>query len=211
MTRVMARIDQLRTQLGVPAPGQFDVLLGAQLGAGSVSPTMMSTRPSTSTPIQTIPVTPPTGPAGPTAADLERYLTENRIRERNGRLSESELTPVSGGWDGRSMTLLAPAAEQWEAMRAAAARDGIDLRLVDAYRSYEVQAAAYEDYLAARKNANVLPPGTSEHGVGLAVDVTNGAIIGEDDPEWAWMQANARRFGWHPISNETWHWEYRGV
>ena len=22
---------------------------------------------------------------------------------------------------------------------------------------------------------------------------------------------NARRFGWYPISNETWHWEFRGT
>jgi LAS superfamily LD-carboxypeptidase LdcB len=96
-------------------------------------------------------------------------------------------------------------------MRAAAAADGIDLQVVDAYRSWEVQAAAYEDYLAGRKNANVLPPGTSEHGEGLAVDFTNGAILDEGDPEWRWLQQHGREYGWYPISNETWHWEFRGM
>ena len=96
-------------------------------------------------------------------------------------------------------------------MRAAAAADGIDLQATDFYRSWESQNNAYEKHLRGEKHANVLPPGTSEHGVGLAVDITNGHIIGRNDPEYAWMRANGAAFGWYPISNETWHWEFRGI
>jgi hypothetical protein len=142
--------------------------------------------------------------------ELEAYLQANRIRERNGRLEGTGLlVEVSGAWHGTGR-LLAPAAKAWEAMRAAAAADGIDLRAIDTYRSYESQASAYQKFLAGEKKANVLPPGRSEHGNGLAVDVTNGSLVGPGDPEWHWLQQNAHRFGWDPISNESWHWEYRG-
>lgn len=141
---------------------------------------------------------------------LESFLRVNGIREQNGRLADSGLlVPVSGSWNGNGK-LLAPAAEAWEQMRAAAAADGVDLRVIDAYRSYESQASAYQRFLSGEKKANVLPPGRSEHGNGLAVDVTNGAVVGPGDVEWEWLNVNAFRFGWHPISNESWHWEYRG-
>lgn len=141
---------------------------------------------------------------------LESFLRVHGIREQNGRLGDSGLmVPVSGSWHGNGK-LLAPAAESWEQMRAAAAANGVDLRAIDTYRSYDVQASAYQDHLSGKKKANVLPPGRSEHGNGLAVDVTNGALVGPGDVEWDWLNANASRFGWHPISNESWHWEFRG-
>jgi len=145
-----------------------------------------------------------------TGAELDNYMQVHNIEERNGHLSTSELTEVTGGWYGTGH-LLAPAAESWEQMRAAAAAAGIDLQATDMYRSWESQNRAYEAHLRGDKAANVLPPGTSEHGNGLAVDITNGHIIGQGDPEWAWMNTHAAQFGWYPISNETWHWEFRGV
>lgn len=56
----------------------------------------------------------------------------------------------------------------------------------------------------------VAPPGTSKHGWGRANDIT-----GYNDPEiWAWLQANAWRYGWDwtegKNSNEKWHWVYIG-
>ncbi len=151
---------------------------------------------------------PPTGIVS--ARQLDEYLVVHNIEGRNGRLTDHDLVAVSGGWYGNAR-LLPPAATAWEEMRAAAAIDGIDLKVIDSYRSWESQARAHEAHLRGEKKANVLPPGTSEHGNGLALDFTNGSIIGRDDPEWAWLQSNATRFGWYPISNETWHWEFRGI
>ena len=145
-----------------------------------------------------------------TAGQLQMYLFEHQIEQRNGRLTSADLVPISGTWHGRG-SLLPPAASAWETMREAAAADGIDLRAIDTYRTWESQDRAHRRHLAGEKEANVLPAGTSEHGNGLAVDITNGSIIDRGDPEWRWLDRNAARFGWHPISNEAWHWEFRGV
>lgn len=145
------------------------------------------------------------------SAELQRYLQVNGVEARNGYLENSGLlVETSGSWydNGR---LLAPAAAAWEKMRAAAAADGVELLTIDTYRSYASQASAYQDHLSGKKKANVLPPGTSEHGNGLAIDVTNGALVGPGDVEWEWLNVNARQFGWYPISNESWHWEFRGT
>jgi hypothetical protein len=145
-----------------------------------------------------------------TRAGLAGYLDSFGIFDRNGHLDTSELTSVSGAWNGTGY-LLPPAASAWEEMRSAAAADGIDLQAVDLYRSWDVQNTAYQAYMNGIKPDNVLAPGTSQHGLGLAVDVTNGDVIGVGDPEHAWLRDNAARFGWYPISNESWHWEFRGV
>lgn len=141
---------------------------------------------------------------------LTDYVRTNNIEARNGRLGRHELSAVSGGWNG-SGYLLPPAAAAWEEMRAAAAIDGVDLKAIDTYRSYEVQQGAYHAHLRGEKAANVLPPGESEHGNGLAVDVTNGSLIGVGDREYTWLRTNAAQYGWYPISNESWHWEFRGT
>jgi len=70
------------------------------------------------------------------AADLNDYMTIHNIESRNGRLSPTELSSVSGGWNGTGY-LLPPAASAWEEMRAVAATEGIDLRAIDTYRSWE--------------------------------------------------------------------------
>ncbi|MGI9609067.1 MAG: M15 family metallopeptidase [Acidimicrobiia bacterium] len=145
-----------------------------------------------------------------TSQELRDYMATHSIEARNGRLRPDELTGVSGSWHGNGK-LLEPAAEAWEIMRAAAAKDGVELKAIDTYRTWESQERAHKAHLAGEKKANVLPPGTSRHGAGLAVDVTNGHIVNRNDPEWQWLDANGRSFGWHPISNETWHWEFRGV
>lgn len=175
-----------------PAQGSEPVTLGVMLG--------LTPRPMTVTPSGTV----------ATSAELAHYLEIHVIEERNGRLDSSELTAVSGSWNGNGY-LLPPAASAWEEMRAAASGDGIDLQAIDLYRGWESQNRAYQAHLSGEKTANVVPPGTSQHGAGLAVDITNGHIINVGDPEHAWLRDNAVRFGWYPISNESWHWEFRGV
>jgi hypothetical protein len=206
ISAVMARIDSIRAQVGMPANrGAFQAALDTQMTIGSTQIVAAGTVRQASS-VRAVP-----GTGIMTAAQLGTYLQQHDVEARNGRLDRSELQTISGGWGERDYALLPPAATAYEQMRSAAAADGIDLQVIDAYRSWEVQAAAYEAYLAGRKKEHVVAPGTSEHGKGMAIDVTDGAIIGTDDPEWRWLQDNARRFGWYPISNETWHWEFRGT
>lgn len=193
-TAEQSRGPAVALDLGAGSTYVRSATLGSVLGLGSVT--------------ATVPFDPVDGVM--TARQLQMYLFEHQIEQRNGRLASTDLVPISGTWHGRG-SLLPPAAAAWETMREAAAADGIELTAIDTYRTWESQDRAHRQHLAGVKKANVLPAGTSEHGNGLAVDITNGSIIDRADPEWRWLDANAARFGWHPISNEAWHWEFRGV
>ena len=90
------------------------------------------------------------------------------------------------------------------------ARFGHNLCLTDSYRTI-----ASQESLAARKPGLAAVPGTSEHGMGLAVDFCAG-VEKYRSVEYDWMRANAPAFGWDnpawaipPSSREEpWHWEY---
>ncbi|MEF3355078.1 M15 family metallopeptidase [Paenibacillus sp. GYB006] len=97
------------------------------------------------------------------------------------------------------------AAAALEELFAAAEEDGIELRAVSGYRSYERQVSVYnssverngEEY-AARVSAK---PGYSEHQTGLAIDVSSpsvGNVIEEvfgDSEEGKWLEEHAPEYG----------------
>lgn len=143
----------------------------------------------------------------------------------------SEVTPdilrktVSGG----KMEL--HAADAWDAMVAAAAKDGVTLKptsLGDQFRSIEQQKAAFlqryrkepvanstsrtwngqkwwlKKGLAPLAAPNDDPKTCSRHMLGLAVDVANasGKIL-------EWLLANENKFGFsHEVQSEPWHIRY---
>lgn len=54
-------------------------------------------------------------------------------------------------------------------------------------------------------------PGTSNHERGLAVDFTwNGSIVTRGTKAFAWLQANAGRYGFRNLPSEPWHWSPDG-
>ncbi len=119
----------------------------------------------------------------------------------NGRIPSDRLQPIVQS----GHRLYAPAAAAWDGLVAAAAADGIDLRITDSYRSFDQQVD-----LAARKGLYrngglAATPGTSNHGWGLAVDAD------VTDPDTlAWVRSNGPRFGFvEAVPREPWHWEYR--
>ena len=88
-----------------------------------------------------------------------------------------------------------------------------ELCVTDSYRSYAAQVSVF-----ARKPGLAAVPGTSNHGLGLAVDLCGGVErFGSEAYEW--MKANAPKFGFvHPSwaepggsKPEPWHWEYVGT
>lgn len=240
INEIQSRVQAIQTRVSSPPiAGRFSAIFEAQLAAAHAQAAAAPTAPGASTaagefsvaPLGSMPTTQPgeqvvtlgmmlglstspttIAPSGSvfSAAELADYLAVHNVTERNGRLQPGELVEISGTWTG-SGSLLPPAAQSWEEMRAAAAADGIDLQAIDTYRSWESQDRAHQAHLRGDKAANVLPPGTSEHGKGLAVDVTNGHIVGVGDPEYTWLRNNAVHYGWYPISNESWHWEFRGT
>lgn len=238
INEIQARVQAIQARVtSPPVSGQFGAIFQAQLAAANAQSTQQSAATAapaetefavtpqgmTATQLGSSVVTlgvmlgmtsgPTTAPPSPTvlrASGLSEYLTAHNTEARNGRLSTTELTSVSGAWNGTGY-LLPPAAAAWEEMRQAAAHDGIDIQAIDTYRSWEAQNGAYKAHLRGDKAANVLPPGKSEHGNGLAVDLTNGHLVGVGDADYTWMRTHGAEFGWHPISNESWHWEFRGT
>jgi hypothetical protein len=123
----------------------------------------------------------------------------------NGRIPESVLCPLP---------------QQGERLRADAAEAFIELDgayreafgrpmcVADSYRPYHEQVRLFQEMvpgMAAR-------PGTSQHGLGLAVDLCGG-VNRLGTAEHQWMLANAPGYGWHnpPWARggfEPWHWEF---
>jgi D-alanyl-D-alanine dipeptidase len=97
-------------------------------------------------------------------------------------------------------------ADRFNAAQAAAAADGVDLRLVSGWRSAQEQQRLVDEALArhgdpAEAHRWVLPPEHSAHVQGLAVDV--GAADGI-----AWLQEHGLEHGLcRTYANEAWHFE----
>jgi cell wall-associated NlpC family hydrolase len=128
----------------------------------------------------------------------------------NGLIPPSAMCPL--GAAGHSLRCDAAAA--YRAMSQAYAEAfGGPICITDSYRTYASQVNLY-----GRKPALAAVPGTSNHGWGLAVDLCGG-IERFGTPQYAWMVANAGRFGYlHPTwadpgngREEPWHWEYAGT
>jgi len=123
----------------------------------------------------------------------------------NGRLNTAELVDVGGG-----KLLRADAARAWVALvNAAFAATGIRLTLTEGYRTYARQVYLYALYKSGLGNV-AAKPGTSNHGLGVAVDMGNYGSV----RMWAWLLSNAPRYGWSwaqgKASGEAWHWVYVG-
>jgi hypothetical protein len=143
-------------------------------------------------------------------ADIGKPCTDDDGVYPNGQLPASALCPVWGAEGER----LAPAASaSFSALsKAFAAQTGMPLCITDSYRSLPEQLS-----VKATRGAWAATPGTSRHGVGMAVDLCGGI---EDFGSAAhhWLRQNAPLYGWYHPSwasaggslPEPWHWEYAG-
>lgn len=141
-----------------------------------------------------------------------------------------QLVCVGLGADGRDKFLTPGAARAWTRMRDAAGLDGIELRLISAFRSFDYQVALIRGKLAAGRDITDIlgvnaPPGCSEHHSGRAVDIGYAGTPAleeafEDTPAFAWLRERAGAFGFrlsYPRDNrhgylyEPWHWYFAGM
>jgi D-alanyl-D-alanine carboxypeptidase len=128
---------------------------------------------------------------------------------------------------GRDQQLRPSAAWAWNALKAAALEDGIEIQAVSAFRSADYQAGILRRKLEKGQSVNQIlrisaAPGYSEHHSGKALDVTTpGFEVLEEEfensPAYAWLEANAGEFGFrmsfprgnrHKVSFEPWHWAW---
>jgi LAS superfamily LD-carboxypeptidase LdcB len=132
-------------------------------------------------------------------------------RYANGRLPDSVLCQLPGDSDER---LRSDAALAF-ARLAAAYEAGLEepICLTDGYRTL-----AEQQQLRRIKPRYAARPGSSEHGWGLAVDLSCG-VQSFRSKEHAWMVANAGNYGWFlpdwakrgGARPEPWHWEFSGT
>ena len=127
----------------------------------------------------------------------------------------------------RPLWLRPAAARAWQALRAAAAADGVTLEAISGYRSHDYQLGIFERKLARGQSmAQILQvnaaPGYSEHHGGDALDIgTPGEPPAEASfeatPAFAWLREHAAAHGFamsYPRDNpygivyEPWHWRF---
>jgi zinc D-Ala-D-Ala carboxypeptidase len=106
--------------------------------------------------------------------------------------------------------------------------DGIEIRIVSGYRSFDTQKSLKSSYLVqygTGANAFSADQGYSEHQLGTAVDFSNPTlgsnltISFEQSKSFAWLMENAHKYGFtlsYPKGNqfyqyEPWHWRFVGV
>ena len=137
----------------------------------------------------------------------------------------SELVVADVGVDGREYLLRPDAALAWQAMKSAAALDGVALIAGSAFRSIARQIEIIEKNLAEGRTINdiltsIAAPGYSEHHSGRAIDIVTVDVPDieeafEGTGAFVWLKANAARFGFvmsYPRGNadgyvyEPWHW-----
>lgn len=125
-------------------------------------------------------------------------------------------------------------ADSFTEMYYAAKEDGITLTPISGYRSYERQEMNHKNRIAlwqskgysyneavAKTSEVILPPGTSEHNLGLAMDICSLDYDFNETKEYKWLETNAHKYGfilryteeWKSktgIVGEPWHWRYVG-
>jgi zinc D-Ala-D-Ala carboxypeptidase len=111
-------------------------------------------------------------------------------------------------------------------MFKAAANDGVDLKVVSAYRSFAEQSSLKSTYTmvyGTGANQFSADQGYSEHQLGTTVDLTmpeiGSTFTGFDQSKaFAWLAKNAYKYGFilsYPKNNtyyqyEPWHWRFVG-
>lgn len=137
--------------------------------------------------------------------------------------------------DPDSLKLDYRVAPYYNEMYQAALEDGIELTPVSGYRSVERQTNNFENKIQKYINEGyskteatqmaatiILPPGTSEHNAGLAMDICSLYESFENTDEFEWLMENGADYGFilrYPedkqditkIIYEPWHWRYVGV
>jgi hypothetical protein len=122
-----------------------------------------------------------------------------RIGYRYGRPSVIDVVRLEPG----AVEVEVSTARAFLAMQAAAAKDGVDLRIESGFRTAEEQRALFRAWRHGRGN-KAARPGQSNHQSGRALD-----IAVQSRGAFEWLEANAAPFRFErTVKGEPWHWEY---
>ncbi len=130
------------------------------------------------------------------------------------------------GKGGRVYQIRTEAYEAYQKMAADAAKKGLKLLVVSAYRSYDVQSGLYASYVKRSGRAGAdnysARAGHSEHQTGLALDINAVSAGFGATQEFKWLNENGANYGFilrYPKDKtwltgyiyEPWHWRFVGV
>ncbi len=147
------------------------------------------------------------------------FLNENYIPERLKQIDDRYMLDGKGDqyFHASLMTHL-------EDMLDDARHDGVELKIISAYRSFETQSdlkGQYTQVYGSGANAFSADQGYSEHQLGTTIDLTTTDIGGTytsfaDTEAYKWLLDNAYKYGFvlsYPENNEfyiyePWHWRF---
>ena len=157
------------------------------------------------------------------------YLLVNKFNYLGSDYIPNNLELLDNSYAKSGIYLVKEAKDNIERLIDKAKNDGMNIRVISAYRSYSYQENLYNNYV---KNDGVeladtysARPGYSEHQTGLVVDVTrafDNFNNFENTNEYNWMLENAANYGFilrYPkdkenittYSFEAWHYRYVGA
>ena len=144
-----------------------------------------------------------------------------------GELPAAERVAIAPG-----LSLHRDAAASLLTMQRDAARSGVEIVVLSAFRSLSLQNDLFfgvksDRNQSARERAMVsAPPGFSEHSTGYAIDLGDGRAPAanlspsfDQTGAYAWLQANAAKYHFilsfprgnpQGVSYEPWHWRFEG-
>ncbi|MEK7511160.1 MAG: D-alanyl-D-alanine carboxypeptidase family protein [Patescibacteria group bacterium] len=161
--------------------------------------------------------------------DPELLAKYSKVYFLNENYTPSALAPIKEEYlsdSSRDLEVHAKVRPRLEDLIEEAKENGIELRIVSAYRSFGTQAALKNGYAVtygAGANRFSADQGYSEHQLGTTIDFTTAALgsgftaFGTTDA-FTWLKDNAHRYGFilsYPEGNryyvsEPWHWRYVG-
>lgn len=138
----------------------------------------------------------------------------------------TELPPDYLYEESRKMQVHAKVYPYLQEMLAAAKNEGVDLKIISAYRSFSEQSSLKNTYsvtYGSGANKFSADQGYSEHQLGTTVDFTTtkiGSVFNKfgSTESFDWLKANAYKYGFilsYPDGNsyyqyEPWHWRFVG-
>ena len=233
----------------LPAIGQYRDSAKAFVAITSVAPTPTSTPTSTPKPTPT-PIPTPTSTSTPTLVtktsnvetntlssgtcdnllvlvDKTHGLPKNYAPPDRVHLADYAIPVTQSASAGRLIMV-----SDLQRLFADSTSAGVDLKVVSAYRSYDLQASVYASYVqqygAEQANKFSAQPGHSQHQLGTVIDFSTQELGYDLSQSFAstkagqWLLANAYKYGFYlaypqgqdgvtGYEFEPWHFRYLGV
>ena len=159
--------------------------------------------------------------------DFSTDMLVNKHRCLNKDFVPDDLVDISSKYtDEKDLKISRIAMNAFIKMYEAAEKEGYQLVINSAYRSYEEQEELVNTYLNSYGQSYVdkyvAKPGFSEHQTGLSFDIgSRNSRVFANSKEYEWMQENAHKYGFiyrfdkryedlTGFRNEAWHYRYVG-